>query len=49
MISSINKIRQSKKRPDTEAILKQMQKQAAKVLASMLENGLIENRSSEAE
>ncbi len=47
LIASINKIRQSTKRPDTDAILKQMQKQAAKVLASMLESGRIENRTNE--
>eukprot|EP00112_Aurelia_sp_Birch-Aquarium-sp1_P012342 Seg2597.1 transcript_id=Seg2597.1/GoldUCD/mRNA.D3Y31 product="hypothetical protein" protein_id=Seg2597.1/GoldUCD/D3Y31 len=49
IVSSINQIRQSKKRPDTDVILKRMQKQAAKVLTSMIENGLIENRPSDGE
>ena len=44
IVTSINQIRQSKKRPDTEFILKRMQKEAVKVLTSMIENGLIENR-----
>ena len=49
IVSSINQIRQSKKRPDTEVILKRMQKEALEVLTSMIENGLIENRPSNGE
>ena len=49
IVSSINQIRQSKKRPDTEFILKRMEKEAVKVLTSMIENGLIENRLNDGE
>ena len=49
IVSSINQIRQSKKRLDTDVILKRTQKKAAKVLTSMIENGLTENRPSDGE
>ena len=49
IVTSINQIRQSKKRPDTEFILKSMQKEAVKVLTSMIKNGLIENRPNDGE
>ena len=49
IVTSINQIRQSKKRPDTEFILKRMQKEAVKVLTSMIKNGLIEKRPNDGE